>query len=131
MNDAVNEHVEIIKKTAFHTYPFNFLTFNPNDPHTEDCGGCIINAEVDKLVDKLNEFSHVEDIIAQLEEVQEEKRLLKLDRVYAFRKAGKNVGDGTITDLVTELIDERDALISKLQEIKKGIGNISESLYKM
>lgn len=129
MAEKMNEHAEIIKNTVFHTLPYNKWMVNENDPHAEDCGGCIINAEVEKLVAKLDALSPVEDIVAQLEREKEERRLLVLDRLRAFKKAGI-AEEGPIEDLVVILVAERDLLRSQLQEIKRDVGNISEKLYK-
>lgn len=120
MSEEVNEHAEIIANAVFHSYPFKKMGrgFNASEPHSEDCSGCLINAEVEKLVTKLNTLSPVEKIIEQLNHEKKEANTLRADRFRAFDKAGINE-EGSVTDLVGKLVDERNHLISLLQEIKK------------
>jgi hypothetical protein len=113
-----NEHAEIIANTVYHTFPFDIQGFKSDAPHSDDCGGCLINAEVAKLVEKLDSLSHVEDVLAQLEHEKEERRKLTLDRWEAFEKAGAVDNGGSVSDLVRELVDERDRLLGLVQEVK-------------
>lgn len=119
MSEEVNEHAEIIANTVYHSYPYNKIGkgFTGSEPHSEDCGGCLINAEVDKLVAKLNALSRVEKIIEQLNHEKAERNALRVDRFRAFDKAGVTE-EGSVADLVGTLVDERDRLNSLLKEIK-------------
>lgn len=123
-NSEINRHAEIIRDNVFHTFPFNRMIPNFKGPHAEDCGGCIIEAEVDKLVTKLNALSHVEDIIAELEQVKHGRKLLSDERHLAFEKAGVNADGKSITDLVESLVKERDHLHNLIEYIRNNMNNI-------
>ena len=125
----VNEHAEIIRNSVFHSYPYNRMGFKPDAPHAEDCEGCLINAEVYKLVTKLNALSNVEKIIDELENERKERQALTTDRNLAFEIAGLNAeGEGSISDLVIMLIDERDRLIQLLATIRTDIIKINNKM---
>lgn len=115
--EEVHEHAEIVRNNVFHTYPFTKMLagFNPDAPHAEDCGGCLINAEVDKLVEKLEKLSNPEKIVEELEHEKEERRLLTLDRWTAFEKAGLPE-EGSVTDLVERLMHEHALDLKTLNE---------------
>jgi hypothetical protein len=117
----MNKHAEIIQNTVYHTYPYHLTgMFNPDEPHSEDCGGCLINTEVKKLVAELERLSHVENVIAELEHEKIARAMLSLERHQAFEKAGV-VENGSVVDLVAALVDERDLLASQLHRIKSKI----------
>lgn len=112
----VNEHAKIIADHTFHSFPYKQLIPNFKGPHAEDCEGCIIESEVEKLVSKLNALSPVEEIVAELNEEKERRRTLGVDRHRAFDRAGVPEA-GTVADLVATLVDERDQLIHLLEVI--------------
>lgn len=112
----INEHAKIIADHVFHSFPYNQFKPNFKGPHAEDCEGCIVNAEVEKLVDKLNLLSPVEEILAELEKEREKRKTLTEDRWNAFDNAGVPK-EGSIADLVATLIAERDRLIRLLEDI--------------
>lgn len=119
----VNEHAKIIADHVFHSFPYNQMIPNFKGPHAEDCEGCIVNTEVEKLVAKLNALSPVEEIIAELEEEKEKRHILTEDRWNAFDKAGV-AKEGSIADLVASLVAERDRLIRLLEVIDNDLWNI-------
>jgi hypothetical protein len=123
----VNEHAEIIANTVYHTFPYNMLIPNFKGPHADDCGGCLINAEVKKLVDKLNELSPVEEIIANLEESNNNLETLRADKSLAFRLADFRE-DGSISYLVTNLVSERDRLARLLESTKRELNTTIRKL---
>jgi hypothetical protein len=126
----MNEHVKIIQDLVFHSLPYNRMILNPNTPHSEDCEGCRINAEVKKLVRELDALSPVRAIVAELKEEKEGRRVLALDRERAFAMAGLpgQSGGRTVADLVAELMNDRDRLTSKLDRIKGDVNSIAEKL---
>ena len=111
-----NEHAKIIADHVFHSFPLNKFIPNFKGPHAEDCEGCIINAEVEKLVAKLNILSPVEEILAELEKEKEKRRMLAEDRWSSFDRAGVP-REGSVADLVATLVDERDRLTRLLKVI--------------
>jgi Zn-finger protein len=123
----VNVHANIIADTVFHTFPYNKMIPNFKGPHAEDCGGCIINAEVEKLVNELSALSPVKKIVAELEDKKDELQLLMLDRRQAFEKAGVTE-EGSITDLVTTLVHERDRLASVINTLRDSINTTAKVL---
>jgi len=123
MRKDVNEHAKIIQDTVFHTYPYNRIGFKSDAPHAEDCGGCIINAEVEKLVVKLEALSDTVKIAARLEASNTERERLRLDRGRAFEKAGVVI-NGPVSDLVETIINDRDQLAEQLRQIKAELNTI-------
>lgn len=128
MSNNVNEHAEIIANLVFHSYPHKAMGFNPNEPHAEDCEGCLINAEVAKLVVKLNALSDVEKTLSELEEVKKELSILKLDRWRAFEYAGV-AEEGPLAVLVAGLLNERKHFSRLLQTIKNDINSIASKIH--
>lgn len=123
--EEVNKHAKIIQDTVFHTYPYiPSGMFKPDTPHSEDCGGCLINAEVDKLVAELNALSPIEKIVEELKNEKEKRKALMLDCDKAFEKANVSK-EGSVSELVAELVDDRDRLIRLLRAIKTDINNIA------
>ena len=123
----MNEHAEIIANTVFHTFPYNMLVPNFKGPHAEDCGGCIINAEVAKLVHKLNMLSPVEDIIAELEKEKEKREALTQDRWDAFDKAGVEKA-GSVAELVEDLVAQRNRLLHLVEAIDIDLEGIRDKI---
>ena len=126
-NIDVDEHAKIIADHVFHSFPYKQFIPNFKGAHAEDCEGCIVEAEVAKLVAKLKELSPVEDIIAELERQKEARRVLVTDRRHAFEKA-KLVEYGTVTDLVADLIKERDRLLHLVDEINHDLETIRNKI---
>lgn len=122
----MNEHVRVIQDLVFHSLPYNRMIINPNTPHAEDCEGCLINAEVKKLVRELDALSPVRAIVAELKEEKEARRALTLDREQAFKNAG--VDSGSVSDLVAGLMHDREMLTQKLERIKGDVNNIAKKL---
>jgi hypothetical protein len=126
----MNEHVQVIQDLVFHSYPYNRMGFKPDAPHAEDCEGCRINAEVKKLVRKLEALEPVETIVAELKNEKAMREALLLDRRQAFEVARVpgQVGGRSITDLVGDLVDERNRLTQLLKTIKSDVNNIAQKL---
>jgi hypothetical protein len=122
----MNEHVKNIQDLVFHSYPYNRLGFSPNTPHAEDCEGCRINEEVKKLVYKLDALSPVEKIVEELKNEKELRESHDRDRNTAFKIAG--VERESVSDLVTELVEERNHLRRLLETVKIDINNISKKI---
>lgn len=120
----MNEHAEVIANTVYHTFPYSvgfpLGGFGPETPHADDCGGCLINAEVKKLVDKLNELSPMEEIVANLEAANQTVETLSFEISRAFEIAGVPE-EGTVTSLVGLLVTQRAHLTSLLEDIKKDL----------
>jgi hypothetical protein len=120
----VNKHAEIIANTVYHVYPYRvgFPTggFDPKTPHADDCGGCLINAEVKKLVDKLNTLSPVEEIIAELKEAKNTIKTLVEDISKAFEIAGLTE-ESSVTSLVETLVWEQNRLTRLLEGVKQDL----------
>lgn len=127
LRKEVSEHAEIIKDTVFHSYPHNSIGFKSDAPHAEDCGGCIINAEVEKLVTKLNDLSDTVKIKAELAEVKMELEDHKLDRWRAFERANV-IADGPVVDLVDTLIDQLNRFAHLVQTAGIDVDDIAERL---
>jgi hypothetical protein len=53
-----------------------------------------------------------------------------LDRLRAFEKVGI-IEKGSVEDLVSVLVADRDVLRSQLRELKKDVSNILEKLYRI
>jgi len=134
----VNEHAKIIADTVFHTFPYNQMIPNFQGPHAEDCGGCIINAQVEVLVAELDRLSPIKSIVADLENKKKELELLTLDRRRAFEKAGitefKKAGvaeEDSITDLVTSLVRKHDQLVRVIKAVRNGTNTTAELLNEL
>lgn len=123
----VNKHVQIIADHVFHSFPYKQFKPNFKGPHAEDCEGCIVNAEVEKLVAKLKILSPVEEILAELEREKEKRRTLIDDRWNAFDKAGVPK-KGLIADLVADLIAERNRLLHLVESIDNNLLNIRNKI---
>jgi hypothetical protein len=128
--ENINEHAEIIANHVFHSFPYKQLIPNFKGPHAEDCEGCVVEAEVEKLVTKLNSLSHVEDIIADLERERHLRELLSEERHLAFKKAGIDSDGKSVTELVESLVEERDRLRSLLSYVRDNIGDLHYKIEK-
>ena len=107
----VNKHAEIIKEQVFHTFPYNAFIPNFKGPHADDCPGCIIEAELQILVDKIAELSPVEDIVEELEREKAKNAVYIEARQNAFDRAGVYYNNTTtLVELVGDLVDERNRL---------------------
>lgn len=122
-----NEHETIIKNTVFHTFPYSMMIPNFEGPHAEDCGGCIINAEVEKLVAELNRLSPVKEIIAELEAAKKKIETLTEDRRKAFFIANRP-DEGAVAGLVAVLVSERDQLDHVRKTIESTLKKLVVSL---
>ena len=116
----VNTHAEKIKEQVFHTFPYNMLVPNFKGPHADDCPGCIIEAELQILVDKIAELSPVEDIIAKLETAENVIKTLKSDNSRAHDIAGV-IERGQVDSLVRDIVEERDRLSDLFVEVSKDL----------
>ena len=123
----VNESAQKIRDQVFHTFPFG--TFRPNfkGPHADDCPGCIIEAELDKLVEKLNELAPVEKIIAELDDEKAKVESYKEDRSKAFIIGGLRE-EGSVASLVAIFVSEKDRLTHLLGVVKN---DLTETVRKL
>lgn len=125
----VNKHAEIIKGAVYHTFPYNMLVPNFKGPHAEDCPGCIIEAELKILVDKIAELSPTEDIIEELEEEKRKNKAHVEDRTNALARAGLgDAADIDLVELVGSLVDERDRLTGRLDMVLNELNSITRML---
>ncbi len=123
----LNKHAERIRNTVFHSYPYNRVGLKPDSPHADDCEGCLINSEVDILVTQLNALSHVEDIVENLKRETELRKLLSDERRDAFKIADV-AEEGSVAELVRDLVDERDRLLRLLHTIRNDISDIEKKI---
>lgn len=123
----VDEHAKIIADHVFHSFPYFQMKPNFKGPHAEDCEGCIVNAEVEKFVAKLKALSPIEKIVAELEKEKEQRRALTVDRWHAFDKAGV-AEEGSVTDLVESLVNERARLTRLIEEINNDLDRIRNKI---
>ena len=123
----VNKHAEIIKEHVYHTFPYNTLVPNFKGPHAEDCGGCIIEAELQILVDKIAELSPTEDIIEELKTARNVIRTLKSDNSRAYDIAGV-IERGSVDSLVRDLVEERNNLTQVLKKVTDDLDAVMNTL---
>lgn len=116
-----NEHAKIIYDHVFHSFPYNQFIPNFRGEHAEDCEGCIIEAEVDKLVAKLESLSHVEDVIAELERERDLRKLLSDERHQAFVKAGVDDEGQSIANVVETIVNQRNDYRGLLASVRESI----------
>ena len=116
----VNKRAEIIRNSVSHSFPYNKMIPNFEGPHSEDCEGCLINAEVEILVAELNRLSPVEKIIEELEHEKKLRKLLSKEQHLAYEKAGVDE-KGSIADLVSILVEDRNRLDNLLQIINNDL----------
>ena len=125
----VNTHAEKIKEQVFHTFPYNQFIPNFQGPHADDCPGCIIEAEVQILVDKIAELSPVEDIIAKLEAEKLKNKTYMNDRRNAFKRVGAEGNTTmTVTQLVEIVVEERDNLNQILKTVTDDLDAVMNTL---
>ena len=107
----VNKHAETIKEQVFHTFPYNQFIPNFQGPHADDCPGCIIEAELQILVDKIAELSPVEDIVAELEDAKRKNEIHRKARENALAIAGLHEDSpSALVEVVGNLVSEKDRL---------------------
>lgn len=125
----VNKHAEIIKQQVFHTFPYNAFIPNFKGPHADDCPGCIIEAELKILVDKIAELSPVEDIVEELEREKAKNAVYTEARESAFAIADvEDDGTRSLVDLVESLVNERDRLDGFLTTILEDLNEVTSKL---
>ena len=125
----VNKHAEIIKEQVFHTFPYGAFIPNFKGPHADDCPGCIIEAELQILVDKIAELSPVEDILAELglEKMKNEAHVE--DRKNAFTRAGmEDSKTMTLLELVGMLVNDRDRLTRLLDTVSSDLNVVTSNI---
>lgn len=127
-SEEIDKHVEIIRNSVYHAFPYNQLVPNFKGPHAENCEGCIIEAEVDILAAKLRSLWYVEEIKLNLKREQELRTLLSNERHHAFNRAGIEDKGQSIADLVGSLVDERDQLLLTATMLKKKLVELVEAV---
>lgn len=127
-SEEIDKHVEIIRNSVYHAFPYNQLVPNFKGPHAENCEGCIIEAEVDILVAELRSLSRVEEIIADLNREKELRHLLSEERHKALELAGISDETLSVADVVIQLIEERDQLQRAAEKLKKQLLALIEAV---
>jgi patatin-like phospholipase/acyl hydrolase len=125
--DEIYEHADIVRKMVWHKFDNNKFGLNINNPHAEDCEGCVIEAEVTKLTDKLRALAPMERIMTELKEEKKNRKALEKDRERAFVKAGL-VEEGLVSDLVVMLMESNDRLRNQIKVFKNDINAIAREL---
>lgn len=123
----VNQHVERIRDSVFHSYPYQSIPVTSDTPHAEDCEGCLINREVTELVNIISELIDVKIIMTELEHERKAREMLSTERHEAFKRAGVPE-EGSVADLVGSLVDGQYRLSNLLHTITRDLSSTVEKL---
>lgn len=102
------EHTNLIRAMAFHSFPHRSFGLNPDQPHSEDCEGCVINREAQHILNKVEHLfillkSKTDDKKSDEEQNQRENDLRK--------RAAKALAEtAEVRDELNREIDKREAL---------------------
>lgn len=114
------EHTNLIRAMAFHSYPHKSFGLNPDEPHAEDCEGCIINREAEHILEKVNRLFVLLEAKSVEKKDDEEQKQRENDLRKRVAKAVAEKAE--VRAELNQEIDKREALDKDRWEAFRKVG---------